>query len=93
MVTAFYNICEMNLLSSPEPCSHRRTHRIQFEFANHARVQVSVCEKHAASAAHVENAFRINGEFPKASLVSTTVQELSVARAAVPSVLVPAAVR
>jgi hypothetical protein len=89
MVTAFSSICEMNLLSSPQPCSHRRTHRIEFEFSNRARVQVFVCERHAGCVDHVENAFRVNGDFPSADLVGTTVQELAVVRAAMP-LLVPA---
>lgn len=78
MTSVFSSICEMNLVSPPQPCSGRRSHRIEFQFSNNSRLQVFVCERHAANVACVGNALLAGGEFPEgASLIATSAQELS----------------
>jgi hypothetical protein len=77
MANVFSSICEMNLVSPPQPCSGRRTHRVEFQFSDNSRLQVFVCERHAANVACVENALLMSGEFPaKVELVSVSTQEL-----------------
>lgn len=78
MANIFSSICEMNLVSPPQPCSGRRSHRIEFQFSDHSRLQMFVCERHAANVGCVERALLASGEFPEgAALVSTSTQELS----------------
>lgn len=77
MANVFSSICEMNLVSPPQPCSGRRTHRVEFQFSDNSRLQVFVCERHAGNVACVENALLMSGEFPeKAELVAISTQEL-----------------
>ncbi|PYY15267.1 MAG: hypothetical protein DMG61_07460 [Acidobacteria bacterium] len=78
MANIFSSICEMNLVTPPQPCSARRTHRIEFQFSDHSRLQMFVCERHAGNVACVERALSQSGEFPEgATLVSTSTQALS----------------
>lgn len=78
MANCFSSICEMNLVTPPQPCSGRRSHRIEFQFSDHSRLQVFVCERHAGNVACVERALFESGEFPEgAALVSTSTQALS----------------
>ncbi|HWY67931.1 MAG TPA: hypothetical protein VNX88_04650 [Terriglobales bacterium] len=78
MANIFSSICQMNLVSPPQPCSSRRSHRIEFQFSDHSRLQVFVCERHAGDVACVERALLAGGEFPDgATLVSTSTQVLS----------------
>ena len=78
MANVFSSICEMNLVIPPQPCSGRRSHRIEFKFSDQSRLQVFVCERHAGNVACVERALSQSGEFPEgATLVSTSTQELS----------------
>jgi hypothetical protein len=68
----------MNLVSPPQPCSARRSHRIEFQFSDQSRLQMFVCERHAGNVACVERALFESGEFPDgATLVSTSTQALS----------------
>jgi len=70
----------MNLVSPPQPCSARRSHRIEFKFSDQSRLQVFVCERHASNVACVERALLASGEFPEgATLVSTSAQALCTA--------------
>ena len=70
----------MNLVTPPQPCSARRSHRIEFKFSDQSRLQVFVCERHAGNVACVERALLESGEFPEgATLVSTSTQELCTA--------------
>lgn len=78
MANVFSSICEMNLVTPPQPCSGRRSHRVEFQFSDNSRLQVFVCERHAANVACVERALLTSGEFPVgAELVATSSQELS----------------
>lgn len=80
MANIFSSICEMNLVTPPQPCSARRSHRIEFKFSDQSRLQVFVCERHAGNVACVERALFESGEFPEgAALVSTSTQELCTA--------------
>lgn len=82
MANIFSSICEMNLVTPPQPCSGRRSHRVEFQFSDNSRLQVFVCERHAANVACVEKALLTSGEFPAgADLVATSSQELSEIRA------------
>jgi hypothetical protein len=77
MANIFSSICEMNLVSPPQPCSGRRSHRVEFQFSDNSRLQVFVCERHAANVASVEKALLMSGEFPAgAELVAVSSQEL-----------------
>ena len=77
MANIFSSICEMNLVTPPQPCSGRRSHRIEFQFSDHSRLQMFVCERHAGNVACVERALLESGEFPQgARLVSTSTQQL-----------------
>ena len=77
MASIFSSICEMNLVSPPQPCSGRRTHRLEFQFSDNSRLQVFVCQRHASDAACVEKALIASGEFPEgADLVAISTQEL-----------------
>ena len=81
MANIFSSICEMNLVSPPHPCSARRSHRIEFQFSDHSRLQVFVCERHAGNVACVERVLFESGEFPEgATLVSTSTQALTAIR-------------
>lgn len=72
----------MNLVSPPQPCSGRRSHRVEFQFSDQSRLQMFVCERHAANTAVVENALLVSGEFPNgAQLVETKVRELQSSKA------------
>jgi hypothetical protein len=78
MANVFSSICQMNLVNPPQPCSSRRTHRVEFQFSNNSRLHVFVCERHAANVACVEKALATSGEFPgDAFLVATSTCELS----------------
>ena len=78
MANVFSKICEMNLVTPPQPCSGHRTHRVEFQFSNNSRLQVFVCERHATDVACVEKALLLSGEFPGgADLIATSTQELS----------------
>ena len=77
MASIFSSICEMNLVTPPQPCSGRRTHRVEFQFSNNSRLQVFVCERHATNVACVERALLMSGEFPAgAELVAISTCEL-----------------
>jgi hypothetical protein len=77
MASIFSSICQMNLVSPPQPCSGRRSHRVEFQFSDNSRLQVFVCERHAADVPCVERALLASGEFPEgASLVAVATQEL-----------------
>lgn len=77
MASVFSSICEMNLVTPPQPCSGRRTHRIEFQFSDNSRLQVFVCERHASNLACVEKALLLSGEFPaSAELVAVATKEL-----------------
>ena len=77
MANIFSSICEMNLVTPPQPCSGRRTHRVEFQFSDNSRLQVFVCERHAANVACVEKALLQSGEFPAgADMVAVATQEL-----------------
>jgi len=78
LANIFSSICEMNLVSPPQPCSAHRSHRIEFQFSDHSRLQMFVCERHAGNVACVERALFESGEFPEgATLVSTSTQALN----------------
>lgn len=78
MANVFSSICQMNLVNPPQPCSSRRTHRVEFQFSDNSRLHVFVCERHAANLACVEKALAGSGEFPEgAFLVATSTCELS----------------
>lgn len=78
MANVFSSICQMNLVNPPQPCSSRRTHRVEFQFSNNSRLHVFVCERHAANVACIEKALTLSGEFPEgAYLVATSTCELS----------------
>lgn len=73
----FSSICQMNLVSPPQPCSSRRTHRVEFQFSDNSRLQVFVCERHAGDVSRVEKALLASGEFPEgATLTGVATQEL-----------------
>ena len=77
MASVFSNICEMNLVCPPQPCSGRRTHRVEFQFSDNSRLQVFVCQRHASNVTCVEKALKTSGEFPEgAELVAVSTQEL-----------------
>lgn len=79
MVNIFSSICEMNLVTPPQPCSGRRTHRVEFQFSDNSRLQVFVCQRHAAEVAIVEKALLMSGEFPEsAELVAVSTCELKI---------------
>jgi hypothetical protein len=78
MASFFSSICQMNLVSPPQPCSGRRTHRVEFQFSDNSRRQVFVCERHAANVGCIERALLASGEFPeKAELTAISTQELA----------------
>jgi hypothetical protein len=78
MASFFSSICQMNLVSPPQPCSGRRTHRVEFQFSDNSRRQVFVCERHAANVTCIEKALLTSGEFPeKAELTAISTQELA----------------
>lgn len=78
MANVFSSICQMNLVNPPQPCSSRRTHRVEFQFSNNSRLHVFVCERHAANVACIEKALTLGGEFPEgAYLVATSTCELT----------------
>ena len=80
MANVFSSICEMNLVTPPQPCSGRRSHRIEFQFSDNSRLQVFVCEQHAANVTCVEKALLLSGEFPQgAELVGVSTRELKAA--------------
>ena len=73
----FSSICQMNLVCPPQPCSGRRSHRVEFQFSDNSRLQVFVCERHAGDVKCIEKALLASGEFPEgASLTSVATQEL-----------------
>jgi hypothetical protein len=77
MANVFSSICEMNLVTPPQPCSGRRTHRVEFQFSDNSRLQVFVCERHASNVGCVEKALLLSGEFPEgADLVAIATREL-----------------
>lgn len=77
MASIFSSICQMNLVCPPQPCSGRRSHRVEFQFSDNSRLQVFVCERHASNVACVEKALLASGEFPEgADLVAVSTQEL-----------------
>ena len=81
MASVFSSICEMNLVTPPQPCSGRRSHRVEFQFSDNSRLQVFVCQRHSLDILCVEKALLASGEFPAgAYLVSTSTQELSALR-------------
>jgi len=78
MANIFSSICEMNLVTPPQPCSGRRTHRVEFQFSDNSRLQVFVCAKHSADVATVERALVASGEFPAgAHLTATSTREIT----------------
>jgi len=78
MANVFSSICQMNLVSPPQPCSNHRSHRIEFQFSDNSRLHVFVCERHASDVACVERALMSSGEFPgNAHLVATSTRALS----------------
>ena len=78
MANIFSSICELNLVSPPQPCSGRRTHRVEFQFSDNSRRQVFVCAKHSADVASIERALAAAGEFPAgAYLTATSTRELT----------------
>lgn len=77
MANVFSSICEMNLVTPPQPCSGRRTHRVEFQFSDCSRLQVFVCERHATEVSCVEKALLLSGEFPEgADLVAVSTREI-----------------
>lgn len=79
MASFFSTICEMNLLDPPQPCSHHRSHRVEFQFSDQSRFHISVCGRHAADPDGVAKALLMSGQFPdKSELTGTDVQELRV---------------
>lgn len=77
MASIFSSICQMNLVTPPQPCSGRRSHRVEFQFSDNSRLQVFVCQRHASNVACVEKALLASGEFPEgADLVAVSTQEL-----------------
>lgn len=80
MASIFSSICQMNLVCPPQPCSGRRSHRVEFQFSDNSRLQVFVCERHAADVLSVEKALLASGEFPEgATLTAVATQELKAA--------------
>ena len=78
MGNVFSSICQMNLVSPPQPCSNHRSHRVEFQFSDNSRLHVFVCERHAADVRCIERALMSSGEFPEnASLVATSTRALS----------------
>lgn len=78
MSNAFSSICQMNLVNPPQPCSSRRSHRVEFQFSNNSRLHVFVCERHASNVACIEKALASSGEFPEdACLVAISTCEIS----------------
>ena len=68
----------MNLVTPPQPCSGRRTHRVEFQFSDNSRRQMFVCERHAGNVGCIERALLAAGEFPqRAELVAISTQELA----------------
>jgi hypothetical protein len=79
MASFFSTICEMNLLDPPQPCSHHRSHRVEFQFSDQSRFHIFVCGRHAADADRIAQALLMSGQFPdKSELTGTDVQELHV---------------
>ena len=77
MASIFSSICEMNLVTPPQPCSGRRSHRVEFQFSDNSRLQVFVCQRHATNVACIEKVLLASGEFPAgADLVAVSTQEL-----------------
>ncbi len=80
MANVFSSICEMNLVTPPQPCSGRRSHRVEFQFSDNSRLQVFVCERHATEVSCVEKALLLSGEFPEgADLVAVSTQQIKLA--------------
>lgn len=80
MASIFSSICQMNLVSPPQPCSGRRSHRVEFQFSDNSRLQVFVCERHAGDVNCIEKALLASGEFPEgATLTGVATQELKAA--------------
>ena len=78
MANVFSSICEMNLVSPPQPCSGRRTHRVEFQFSDNSRLQVFVCAKHSSDVGSVERALAASGEFPlEAYVTAISTKEIS----------------
>jgi len=78
MANVFSSICQMNLVSPPQPCSSHRTHRIEFQFSDNSRRHFFVCERHASNVAAIEQILLASGEFPvSACLVATSTRELN----------------
>jgi hypothetical protein len=78
MASVFSSICQMNLVTPPQPCSGRRTHRVEFQFSDNSRRQMFVCGRHAANVACIERALLACGEFPqRAELIAISTQELT----------------
>lgn len=78
MASVFSSICQMNLVTPPQPCSGRRTHRVEFQFSDNSRRQMFVCGRHAANVACIERALLASGEFPqRAELIAISTQELT----------------
>lgn len=77
MASFFSTICEMNLLDPPQPCSHHRTHRVEFQFADSSRFQVFVCGRHAADTDAIAKTLLMSGQFlDNSELARTDVQHL-----------------
>ena len=82
MASFFSTICEMNLLDPPQPCSHHRSHRVEFQFSDQSRFQIFVCGRHAADVDGIAKALLMSGQFlEKSELMGTSVQELGSLRA------------
>ena len=78
MSNVFSSICQMNLVNPPQPCSSRRTHRVEFQFSDNSRLHVFVCARHATNVACIEKALASSGEFPEgAFLIATSTCEIS----------------
>jgi hypothetical protein len=81
MASFFSTICEMNLLDPPQPCSHHRSHRVEFQFSDQSRFHIFVCGRHAADADCIAKALLVSGQFPdRSELTGTDVQELRALR-------------
>jgi hypothetical protein len=77
MASFFSTICEMNLLDPPQPCSHHRSHRVEFQFSDSSRFQIFVCGRHAADTDAIAKALLMSGQFlEKTELARTDVQHL-----------------
>ena len=92
MANVFSSICQMNLVNPPQPCSSRRSHRVEFQFSDSSRLHVFVCERHASDVMCIEKALVSSGEFPEnACLVATSIRELSTSGFATPRLAVAGA--